>query len=50
MVNSGEIKNTRVYAMTRSRTELMVDRLREMQAASPDIEASAESLTGVVGR
>jgi predicted regulator of Ras-like GTPase activity (Roadblock/LC7/MglB family) len=27
--------------MTRSRTELMVDRLREMQAASPDIEASA---------
>jgi predicted regulator of Ras-like GTPase activity (Roadblock/LC7/MglB family) len=27
--------------MTRSRTQLMVDRLREMQAASPDIEASA---------
>ena len=27
--------------MTRSRTELMVARLREMQAASPDIEASA---------
>ncbi|MEJ2265341.1 MAG: roadblock/LC7 domain-containing protein [Anaerolineales bacterium] len=27
--------------MTRSRTEMMVDRLREMQAASPDIEASA---------
>ncbi|MFM8321844.1 MAG: roadblock/LC7 domain-containing protein [Chloroflexota bacterium] len=27
--------------MTRSRNELMVDRLREMQAASPDIEASA---------
>ena len=27
--------------MTRSRTELMVDRLREMQAASPEIEASA---------
>ncbi len=27
--------------MTRSRTELMVMRLREMQAASPDIEASA---------
>jgi uncharacterized protein len=27
--------------MTRSRTELMVDRLRDMQAASPDIEASA---------
>jgi predicted regulator of Ras-like GTPase activity (Roadblock/LC7/MglB family) len=27
--------------VTRSRTELMVMRLREMQAASPDIEASA---------
>ncbi|HEY5671127.1 MAG TPA: roadblock/LC7 domain-containing protein [Anaerolineales bacterium] len=27
--------------MTRSRTELMVDRLREMQASSPEIEASA---------
>lgn len=27
--------------MTRSRTELMVGRLREMQIASPDIEASA---------
>lgn len=27
--------------MTRSRTELMVARLRDMQAASPDIEASA---------
>ena len=27
--------------MTRSRTQLMVDRLRDMQAASPDIEASA---------
>ncbi|MDI6693939.1 MAG: roadblock/LC7 domain-containing protein [Anaerolineales bacterium] len=27
--------------MTRSRTELMVNRLREMQIASPDIEASA---------
>jgi predicted regulator of Ras-like GTPase activity (Roadblock/LC7/MglB family) len=27
--------------MTRSLTELMVNRLREMQAASPDIEASA---------
>ena len=27
--------------MTRSRTEMMVSRLREMQAASPDIEASA---------
>ena len=27
--------------MTKSRTTLMVDRLRAMQAASPDIEASA---------
>ncbi|HWQ85001.1 MAG TPA: roadblock/LC7 domain-containing protein [Anaerolineales bacterium] len=27
--------------MTHSRTELMVSRLREMQAASPEIEASA---------
>ena len=27
--------------MTRSRTDMMVNRLREMQAASPDIEASA---------
>lgn len=27
--------------MTRSRTELMVDRLRDMQVSSPDIEASA---------
>jgi predicted regulator of Ras-like GTPase activity (Roadblock/LC7/MglB family) len=27
--------------MTQSRTEQMVNRLREMQAASPDIEASA---------
>ena len=27
--------------MTRSRTQMMVDLLREMQAASPDIEASA---------
>jgi predicted regulator of Ras-like GTPase activity (Roadblock/LC7/MglB family) len=27
--------------MVRSRTELMVDRLREMQVASPEIEASA---------
>jgi hypothetical protein len=31
----------RKVAMTRSRTEMMVARLREMQAASPDIEASA---------
>ena len=27
--------------MTKSRTQLMVDRLRELQATSPDIEASA---------
>ncbi len=31
----------RYETMTRSRTELMVNRLRDMQAASPDIEASA---------
>jgi len=28
-------------ALTKSRTQLMVERLREMQASSPDIEASA---------
>lgn len=27
--------------MTKSRTQLMVDRLRELQSSSPDIEASA---------
>ncbi|HEX7434959.1 MAG TPA: roadblock/LC7 domain-containing protein [Anaerolineaceae bacterium] len=27
--------------MTKSRTQLLVDRLRELQASSPDIEASA---------
>jgi predicted regulator of Ras-like GTPase activity (Roadblock/LC7/MglB family) len=27
--------------LTRNRTQLMVDRLRELQASSPDIEASA---------
>jgi len=27
--------------LTKSRTQLMVDRLRELQASSPDIEASA---------
>ena len=27
--------------MTKSRTELMVDRLRELQVSSPDVEASA---------
>lgn len=27
--------------MSRSRTELMIERLRELQSASPDIEASA---------
>ncbi len=27
--------------MTKSRTQMMVDRLRELQASSPDIEASA---------
>jgi len=28
-------------ALTKNRTQLMVDRLRELQASSPDIEASA---------
>jgi hypothetical protein len=46
MVNSSRIAiyllHTGGYeTMTRSRTELMVNRLRDMQAASPDIEASA---------
>ena len=27
--------------MTKSRTELMVDRLRDLRASSPDVEASA---------
>ncbi len=27
--------------MARSRTELLVDRLRDLQASTPDIEASA---------
>lgn len=27
--------------MTKSRTELMVDRMRDLQASSPDVEASA---------
>jgi uncharacterized protein len=31
----------RSAALTKSRTQLMVDRLRELQASSPDIEASA---------
>jgi uncharacterized protein len=49
MVNSGSAAvyyrslyvNGGWEAMIRSRTELMVNRLRDMQAASPDIEASA---------
>jgi predicted regulator of Ras-like GTPase activity (Roadblock/LC7/MglB family) len=47
MVNSGRILPVLSHLlegmnpMTRSRTELMVNRLREMQAASPEIEASA---------
>jgi predicted regulator of Ras-like GTPase activity (Roadblock/LC7/MglB family) len=31
----------RSAALTKSRTQMMVDRLRELQASSPDIEASA---------
>jgi predicted regulator of Ras-like GTPase activity (Roadblock/LC7/MglB family) len=30
-----------MWEMTKSRTELMVDRLRDLQAGTPDIEASA---------
>ena len=33
--------DTEGKAMARSRVDMMVDRLREMQVASPDIEASA---------
>lgn len=36
-----EITITGVLALTKSRTELMVDRLRDLQASSPDVEASA---------
>src|SRR5512137_770895 len=32
---------TRSYAVTKSRSQLIVDRLRDMQASSPTIEASA---------
>ena len=38
------IRKTLLYeeaALTNNRTQLMVDRLRELQASSPDIEASA---------
>src|SRR5512132_1012845 len=40
IINMAVIQNQGT-PMTRSRADLMVDRLREMQAASPDIEASA---------
>lgn len=35
------ILGRRSAALTKSRTQLMVERLRELQASSPDIEASA---------
>jgi predicted regulator of Ras-like GTPase activity (Roadblock/LC7/MglB family) len=38
---SNEANRSDGDGMTRTRTELMVSRLREMQAASPEIEASA---------
>ncbi len=43
VLNYGKLDQleTQETPMTRSRTGMMVDRLREMQAASPDIEASA---------
>src|SRR3990172_3498840 len=40
MVNFDRLRFRRTF-MTRSRADLMVDRLRNMQAAAPDIEASA---------
>ena len=36
-----ETHHARSAALTKSRTQMMVDRLRELQASSPDIEASA---------
>jgi predicted regulator of Ras-like GTPase activity (Roadblock/LC7/MglB family) len=36
-----QISSFRSVALTKSRTQLMVERLRELQASSPDIEASA---------
>ena len=38
---SGILNINRSGPLTKSRTQLMVDRLRELQASSPDIEASA---------
>ena len=40
MVNSDRLTHGAIL-MTKSRAELMVERLRSMQAAAPDIEASA---------
>jgi uncharacterized protein len=40
MVNSSRLTHGEIF-MAKSRAELMVDRLRSMQAAAPDIEASA---------
>ncbi len=40
MVNLGRL-TSRMSTMTKSRAEQLVDRLRSMQAAAPDIEASA---------
>jgi predicted regulator of Ras-like GTPase activity (Roadblock/LC7/MglB family) len=53
MVNSwvvnSSVSNQGINSMASSRTELMVSRLRLMQVASPDIEASAVvSLDGLI--
>ena len=39
--NNNEKNPIRRAALTKSRTQLMVERLRELQVSSPDIEASA---------
>src|SRR5512139_3796845 len=38
---SNQRKIIRSYSLTKSRSQLMVERLRDLQASSPDIEASA---------
>jgi predicted regulator of Ras-like GTPase activity (Roadblock/LC7/MglB family) len=36
-----QINADRIDGLTKTRTQLMVDRLRDLQASSPDVEASA---------
>jgi predicted regulator of Ras-like GTPase activity (Roadblock/LC7/MglB family) len=40
-MRSLKILSIRSSALTKSRTQLLVERLRELQASSPDVEASA---------